>query len=87
MDNPSSDPRCMGCRIPVRHPAIKFCGKVECQKAACKHYGVEYRPWNRSQQAQYEREQAAKRRARPKAPTDSKGYGEHAGRRALNQER
>lgn len=84
MDGSSNDPRCMGCKIPVRHGAIKFCSDEACQKAACAHYRVEYRPFSVAKQREYERQQRARRNPRP---TDSKGYGEHAGRRQLDQER
>lgn len=77
-------PTCKGCGAVVRSAAIVFCAKIECQKAACRHYGVEYRPWSREQQARQDTEYRKRRR---QAQTDRKGYGEHAGRRQLNQER
>ena len=77
-------PTCGGCGKEVEHPAIKFCGDEPCQRAACRHYGVPYFPWSRERQA---RQDADYRRRRRQGQTDRKGYGEHAGRRQLNQER
>ena len=83
----TSDATCGGCGAPVPHPAIKYCAKVACQQAACRHYRVKYVPYDPVEERRKAVERKQARRQRQQPSLDSKGYGQHAGRRQLNKER